>query len=177
MRLRNLVLVTAAFAALALPLTGCAKKKAPVPPPAPPAPAPVTPAPAPAPAPEATPAPAPAPAPAPVTAADLKTVYFALDSWVLDDGARAALDANAKMLREHADLAVRIEGHCDERGTVEYNLSLGEKRAGAVKDYLAAAGVEAARLSTISYGKERPVAEGHDEAAWSKNRRAEFSKP
>ena len=111
------------------------------------------------------------------TVGDLKTVYFPLDSYSLDDASRTVLDANARLLRDHADFSVRIEGHCDERGTVEYNMSLGEKRADAVRDYLVAAGVPASRLATISYGKERPVADGHDESAWSKNRRAEFSKP
>jgi peptidoglycan-associated lipoprotein len=167
-----------ALAALAILAAGCAKK-APAPPPAPPAPS-TTPTPSqPPPTPPSTPAPTPTP-PAPgleATLAELRTVYFALDSYTLDDGARSALDANGKLLRERADVKVRIEGHCDERGTVEYNLSLGEKRAGAVRDYLVNAGVEANRLTTISYGKERPVVEGHDEAAWSRNRRAEFSKP
>jgi peptidoglycan-associated lipoprotein len=163
------------IAVLALVVAGCAKK-APAPPPAPPTqttPAPTpTPTPTPAPTPESTPAPAPA-----VSVSDLRTVYFPLDSYSLDDASRAVLDANAKLLRDRGDLSVRIEGHCDERGTVEYNMSLGEKRADTVRDYLVAAGVPAARLATISYGKERPAVDGHDEAAWSKNRRAEFTKP
>jgi peptidoglycan-associated lipoprotein len=160
-------------ALLALAAVGCAKK-APAPPPAPPTQQTATPTPVPTP----TPPPAPTPTPAPaVTVSDLKTVYFPLDSYSLDDASRAVLDANARLLRDRTDLSVRIEGHCDERGTVEYNMSLGEKRADSVRDYLVAAGVAQSRLSTISYGKERPIQDGHDEATWSKNRRAEFSKP
>jgi len=71
-------------------------------------------------------------------------------------------------------VSITIEGHCDERGTVEYNLALGEKRSGAARDYLVNAGVEASRIQTVSYGKERPFAEGHDETAWAQNRRAHF---
>ncbi len=78
------------------------------------------------------------------------------------------------MLNEFPDAIMKIEGHCDERGTVEYNLSLGEKRAKAVMDYLTGLGINANRLSVISYGKERPNDTGNNEAAWSKNRRAEF---
>lgn len=159
----------------ALALAGCAKK-APAPVPAPPAPTPATTTPAPTPTPTPTPAPSTTTAPA-ATVADLRIVYFALDSYSLDDAARGVLDANAKMLRDTPDLRVRIEGHCDERGTVEYNMSLGQKRAEAVRDYLVGAGVVADHLATISYGKERPAVDGHDEAAWSKNRRAEFAKP
>jgi peptidoglycan-associated lipoprotein len=80
----------------------------------------------------------------------------------------------AKGLREHPEAQILIEGHCDERGTVEYNLALGDRRAKAVKDYLVALGIDSSRLSTISYGKERPLDDGHNESAWAKNRRAEF---
>jgi len=153
---------------------GCAKKS-PAPPPAPPVQPPAPPAPPKVEQPE--PPKVEQPAAPKATVGDLKMVFFALDSYTFDDAARAALDADAKLLRDQADLAVRIEGHCDERGTVEYNMSLGEKRADAVRDYLVNAGVTATRLSTISYGKERPLSDGHDESAWSKNRRAEFSKP
>ena len=108
------------------------------------------------------------------TAASLKVVYFALDSYAIDGMAQADLDANAKLLRDNAALSVTIEGHCDERGTVEYNLALGQKRADAVRDYLLAAGVPAGQLATLTKGKEFPAVDGHDEAAWAKNRRAEF---
>jgi len=107
--------------------------------------------------------------------ASLKTVYFDFDKYNLRDDARRTLERNAEILKEHPDVSVVIEGNCDERGTNEYNLALGENRANAVRDYLTRIGIDASRLSTISYGEERPVAMGHDEAAWSQNRRAEFS--
>lgn len=102
------------------------------------------------------------------------TVYFDFDKYNLRSDARTALDANYKLLNEFPDVVVKIEGHCDERGTVEYNLSLGEKRAQSAKTYLVTAGINADRIQTISYGKERPVDPGHNEAAWDKNRRCEF---
>lgn len=135
----------------------------------------------PTPVPQTQPPPAPAPAPAPesttppFTVADLRAVFFELDSYALNDAARAALDADAKMLRDNGGIRVVIEGHCDERGTSEYNQALGEKRAQAARDYLTAAGIDASRLSIVSYGKERPFDPGHDESAWAKNRRAHFS--
>lgn len=163
----------AAFAAIAMTAAGCAKKAVQTPPP-PPAPT-TTPSTVPTPAPT-TPATPPAPAmDAAALVRSMQTVYFALDSWALDDGARAALDANARVLRDNVSLNIRIEGHCDERGTVEYNQALGEKRAEAVKQYFADAGIATSRMSTVSFGKERPAVEGSDEAAWSRNRRAEFT--
>src|SRR5258708_15318088 len=104
-----------------------------------------------------------------IRAGDLQAVFFDLDSAVLTESARGTLDQDAKMLREHGGANVVIEGHCDERGTVEYNQALGEKRAQAARDYLVAAGITATRLEIISYGKERPFDPGHDEAAWAKN--------
>jgi peptidoglycan-associated lipoprotein len=99
-------------------------------------------------------------------------VFFALDSYTLDDKDRAVLDAQAAWLARNPRARVTIEGHCDERGTREYNLALGERRANAAKNFLVSAGVPASRLSVISYGKERPAAEGSDEGAWAQNRRA-----
>src|SRR5262245_17002718 len=151
-------------------LAGCAKKAAETPPAAPPPAPPVQQAPPPAPAP--TPQ---QPAEQPLSAGDFQPVFFDYDAYSLRDDARAALDADAKLLRENATVKIVIEGHCDERGTAEYNQALGERRAQAAKDYLVQAGIEAARLQTISYGKERPFDPGHDEAAWSKNRRAHFA--
>ncbi len=113
----------------------------------------------------------PAPA-ATIASEDLAPAFFDFDSYALRDDARAALDHDAKLLREHADMQVTISGHCDERGTVEYNLALGERRARAAHDYLVAAGIAGSRIQTISYGKERPFEDGHDAAAWAKNRRA-----
>lgn len=107
--------------------------------------------------------------------ASLKTVYFDFDRYNLRDDARRALEQDAEILKNNPDIKVMVEGHCDERGTNEYNLALGENRANAVRDYLVRLGIDAGRLSTISYGEERPVAMGHDEAAWAQNRRAQFS--
>jgi peptidoglycan-associated lipoprotein len=101
-------------------------------------------------------------------------VYFDFDKYNLRPDARTALDHDAEMLKEFPDAMIMLEGHCDERGTVEYNLSLGEKRAKAAKDYLVGLGISPDRLSIISYGKERPADPGHNEAAWAKNRRVEF---
>lgn len=108
------------------------------------------------------------------TAGPLKTIYFAFDSSALSGAARSTLEANAEWLKLTDSVEIQIEGHADERGGQQYNLALGERRARAVKDYLEALGVTSARVSTFSYGKEKPVAYGHDDEAWSKNRRANF---
>lgn len=108
------------------------------------------------------------------TAGSLTTVYFDFDSSTLREDTKAALDANHGFLTSNGTVEVQIEGHCDERGGVEYNLALGERRAKSVMDYLTAMGVAANRITTISYGKEKPIAMGHDEASWSQNRRANF---
>ena len=108
------------------------------------------------------------------TAGVLKTVNFPFDSSSLTSNAREALKLNAEFLKTFRDVEVQVEGHCDERGGVQYNLALGERRAKAVKDYLVSLGVSSRRISTISFGKERPIAFGHDPAAWAKNRRANF---
>jgi peptidoglycan-associated lipoprotein len=108
--------------------------------------------------------------------AALEKVYFDFDSYVLSGTARDILAKNAEyLLKNNPAVKVQIEGNCDERGSDEYNLALGEKRAKAALNYLITLGVPAARLSFISYGKEKPVDPGHDEAAWAKNRRAEFA--
>ncbi len=99
-------------------------------------------------------------------------VLFGYDSYELDDEARAILGKQAEWLARYGQVKITIEGHTDERGTREYNLALGDRRANAAKNFLAAQGVGAARIATISYGKERPEAEGSDEAAYAKNRRA-----
>ncbi len=104
----------------------------------------------------------------------LDDVRFAFDSYDIDDGARSTLRGNADWLKDHADTKVEVEGHCDERGTVEYNLALGAKRARAAKDYLVALGVPADRLTTISYGEELPLCHTHDDSCWAQNRRAHF---
>ena len=106
--------------------------------------------------------------------ADLQDVNFDFDKSDIRADARDVLAKNADWIKAHAEYSVQIEGHCDERGTAEYNLALGERRANSVKNYLAQLGVEASRLVTISYGEELPLDPGHDEAAWGKNRRAHF---
>ena len=158
-------------ALLAVAVTGCAKKPAATTP-VPSAPT-TTQTPAPTPTPTPTP-PAPEPVKPAVSASDLQTVYFEYDSFTLSDNARAALDANAKLLRENASLEVSLDGHCDERGTAEYNQALGQKRAEAVVKSLALLGAGEGQIEAVSFGKERPVADGHDEAAWARNRRAEL---
>lgn len=105
---------------------------------------------------------------------NLERVYFDYDQYALTPTAREILAVNAQALRQNSGMPVVIEGHCDERGTVEYNLALGDKRAKAVKDYLVWLGVDGSRLTTVSYGKERPLDPRHNEEAWARNRRAEF---
>ena len=107
---------------------------------------------------------------------ELKTtpIYFGFDDYTLTSEAQSTLTAMAEGMKATKSAVIQIEGHCDERGTVEYNLALGERRAQSVKNFLTQLGVEAARLSTISYGEEKPVVQGHAEDAWAKNRRAEF---
>jgi len=174
----------------AVSVGACGKKKPPVARPLPPPPAPTTPSTT------ATRPPAP-PEPVPETSAippeptikddpmagDLDTinknspfqpVFFALDSYEVDGGGQQALTTNAGILKKYPTWIITIEGHCDERGTAEYNLALGEKRALAAKTYLVSLGVPADRVRTVSYGKEFPFDPGHDEGAWSKNRRAHF---
>lgn len=108
------------------------------------------------------------------TQAALDKIYFAFDSAALSEEARTALTRGAEFMKENAAAKIRVEGHCDERGSDEYNLALGEKRAKAAMNYLVTLGIPAGRLSVISYGKEKPAAAGHDESAWSLNRRDEL---
>jgi peptidoglycan-associated lipoprotein len=104
------------------------------------------------------------------------TVYFAFDSAELDPTALATLKQNAELIKKIPNALIQIEGHCDERGTQEYNLALGERRALAVRDYLMRLGISGDRMVTITYGEENPADPGHNEAAWAKNRRAEFNR-
>ncbi len=107
----------------------------------------------------------------------LKDVHFAYDSYELDGSARDVLAANAEWLKENRRARTEIEGHCDERGTVEYNLALGAKRAKAVKDYLVSLGVASERLTTISYGEELPLCRDVGEQCYARNRRVHFVPP
>jgi peptidoglycan-associated lipoprotein len=105
----------------------------------------------------------------------LADVHFDYDSAALGDEARATLEKHALWLQGHRDVKVTVEGHCDDRGTVDYNLALGEQRARATRDYLVGLGIAAERLRIVSYGKERPLDPGNNEAAWARNRRAHFA--
>ena len=175
----------------ALVVAGACHKTPPVAKPTPPPPAPFPTAAA-SPARPAAPTPVPEPPPVPVeprvtadplssTAIDeinknspLKPAFFAYDSDELDDQARAALNEDSQVLKKYGAWVVTVEGHTDERGSAEYNLALGERRALAAKNYLVSLGIGAERLRTVSYGKEFPFDPGHDDGAWSKNRRAHF---
>ena len=172
-----------------LMITGCARRPAttaasaaaPAPAAAPspaPAPAPSASSAAPAPpAPAAAAAPASAPRPVPkefMAVAALKEVYFDFDKYDIRAEDAKTLDANATWLKSNGDNLVLIEGHCDERGTNEYNLALGERRAKATMNYLVSQGIQANRITIISYGEERPVCTEKTEACWAKNRRANF---
>lgn len=104
----------------------------------------------------------------------LEDVFFDFDKADLTSDAKRKLQGNARQLKDASSVTISIEGHCDERGTNAYNLALGERRAKAARDYLVSLGVPARRMTTISYGEERPFASGHTEEAWSMNRRAHF---
>jgi len=156
-------------AALALSVAGCAKKKVEeLPPPPPPA----------APPPTAETLPPPETGPVAGSRADFvaqagtDTIHFETDSSDVTAEDQATLTRQAAWLAKYPNVTATIEGHCDERGTREYNLALGDRRANAAKNFLVNAGVAASRLSVISYGKERPVASGSDEGSWAQNRRA-----
>jgi peptidoglycan-associated lipoprotein len=111
---------------------------------------------------------------APASLLKLERVFFDFDAYTLTPQAREVLALNAEWLRQNPDARLTIEGHCDERGSDEYNLALGQRRADAAKNYLVGLGIAAARLTSISYGEERPAVVGSDESTWSQNRRAEF---
>lgn len=103
-----------------------------------------------------------------------ENIHFAFDSFLLSDQARQLLNSKAEYLRTNPEITVTVEGHCDDRGTSEYNIALGERRAESVKTFLVNLGIGTHRLNTVSYGEERPIAMGHDEDSWAKNRRAQF---
>jgi peptidoglycan-associated lipoprotein len=181
---------SAALALIVLLATigACAKKQPPVARPAPPPPADSTgaagrpPAP-PEPVAETPIPPEPTITEDPLTSRDIdeinknspfQPVFFAFDSAEIDPAGQQALNANVEVLKKYAEWVITIEGHADERGTAEYNLALGERRAMAARTYLVSMGIPANRLNVVSYGKEFPFDPAHNEAAWSKNRRAQF---
>ncbi len=162
------------LAAAAAVAVGCASKPEPTPPP--PLPPAVKPTPAPTPPPVPTPPPT-RTGPAAGSKADFQAkatdrVYFDLDQYTLDDADRQALQGQAQWLTQYAAARVQIEGNADERGTREYNLALGARRAEAVAGYLSSLGVNASRIETVSFGKDKPIDPGHTEEAWSRNRNA-----
>lgn len=150
---------------------GCAKEEPPPPtvetPPRPAAPPPPPPSPPP-------PPPGPSISQQAFQEFQNQDIYFDFDKYDLRTDARATLDRKASFLNQNPSVRVQIEGNCDERGTEEYNMALGERRANAAKQYLITAGISAGRLTAISNGKDRPIDPGHNEAAWAKNRRDHF---
>lgn len=116
----------------------------------------------------------PKPAPAPQPEISLESVYFDFDKSNIRNDAARVLKKNAKALQGASRVKVRIEGNCDERGTNEYNMALGERRANSVRDYLINLGIDKNLLITVSYGEEKPVCTEHNEECWSKNRRVDF---
>ncbi len=179
--------VAVAMVALMI-VSGCGKKKPPVarptiPPPPPPSSATNRPPGPPEPVKEPVPVPAEPIASDTLSSTDIDTlnknspfqpVFFAYDEDVIDSVGQQALGHDAELMKKYPTWIVTIEGHSDERGTAEYNLALGERRALAARNYLVSLGIPADRLRTVSYGKEFPFEPGHDETSWSKNRRAHF---
>jgi peptidoglycan-associated lipoprotein len=171
-----------ALSIAALMSVGCAKKQtvksegtqAPAAAPAPVTEAPVKEAPAPVAAAPAAPAEAPGVAVTEEKASQFDDVHFDFDKSVVKEEGRKTCGVVADYMKKHPKAKLLIEGHCDERGTAEYNMALGERRATAVMNYLVSLGVPKAALSTVSFGKEKPLDPGHNEAAWAKNRRAHF---
>ena len=167
----HLTMRIALVSALALSVAACSKKKVEELPPAPTTTAPAT-------TPEAPPPSSTGTTTVPGSRADFlqqagtDTILFGTDLYDIDAESQAILTRQAAWLNKYPNAAVTIEGHADERGTREYNLALGDRRANAAKNFLVNAGISASRLSVISYGKERPVATGSDEASWAQNRRA-----
>ena len=179
--------VLALLVVLAVGVGACAKKQPPVARPLPPPPPPPTETARPPAPPEPVSEPAPVP-PVPVTDdaigskslddinrdSPLKPLFYGLDQSEVDAAGQQILQANADVLKKYGTWQITVEGHCDERGTAEYNLALGERRATAARTYLVSLGIAADRIKTVSYGKEFPFDPDHNEAAWSKNRRAHF---
>lgn len=115
-----------------------------------------------------------APEPVAQMARNFERVFFELDQSVLSADGKSALDDNAAIMAEYSGIKLEVQGHADERGTTDYNIALGQKRADAVRQYLLAKGIASSRVETVSYGEERPIDGSHTERAWSTNRRAEF---
>jgi peptidoglycan-associated lipoprotein len=187
MTLRRLASVLGLSLVLAVAAAGCHKKVPPAAPAAPPPPPPTAPVTPPPPAPP--PAPAPAPAPRPLTEEEifarksltelnaerpLDDVYFELDKSEIREDAKGRLQKDGDWLKKWTSTQVSVEGHCDSRGSAEYNLALGSRRANAIKEYLTNLGVPAGRLTVVSKGKEQPVCSEEGESCWQQNRRGHF---
>jgi peptidoglycan-associated lipoprotein len=187
-RVRLYIHVVALCTTAAIAVSACGKKVAP-PPPAPPPPVAVAPAPPPPPPPPPPPAAAPAPAPAALTEDQifqrksleqinserpLADVFFDLDESVIRTDARTPLQANATWLKRWASTQITVEGHCDSRGSSEYNLALGTRRGEAVKQYLVDLGIQANRITVVTKGKEQPFCTDENESCWQQNRRGHF---
>jgi len=181
MRMHRSLKAAAVLGAVLALAAGCKKKPPTTTPEAAPPPPPSVEAPPPAPT--TAPAPPATRGESDVMSQDLQTLnskgylkdgFFDFDKADLRDDARTALAADAEWMKQYASIKVLVEGHCDERGTEEYNLSLGQKRASAVKDYLVSLGIEGSRVNTVSYGKARPFCTDHDENCWQQNRRGHF---
>jgi peptidoglycan-associated lipoprotein len=127
-----------------------------------------------APPPPPPPPPAPSPTEAELFAKNVKDIYFDFDKYDIRSSEQASVAADAVFLKDHPSIRFTIEGHCDERGSTEYNLALGDNRANSVRDALIKAGVQASQIKTISYGKEKPFCMEHDESCWQQNRRGHF---
>jgi peptidoglycan-associated lipoprotein len=158
------------IAALGILFFGCARTQQVQPT----TPTPVAKAPSAAPTPIAGEVPRSADAPAPEARAPLDPIHFDFDKYDIHQQDRELLVALSDWLAGHVDRALTIAGHCDERGTVEYNIALGDRRANAAREYLTRLGIDSVRIKAISYGEERPADRGHNEEAWAKNRRDEF---
>jgi peptidoglycan-associated lipoprotein len=187
-RVRHLFWILALSAVVILTASAC-HKKIPPPAPAPPPPPPAAPAPPPPPPPPPPPAAAPAPAPAPLTEEQLFArksldqlnaekplgdTFFDYDMSEIRQDGRAALQRNADWMKKWTSTVVTVEGHCDSRGSSEYNLALGNRRASAVKDYLVSLGIPANRVTLVSKGKEQPFCSEDNESCWQQNRRGHF---
>jgi len=186
-RVRSLFSTFALVSALAVAAAGCHKPKPAAVPAPPPAPPPAAPAPPPPPPPP--PAPAPAPTPPPLTEAEifarksleqlnaehpLDDVFFDLDQATVRDDGRAPLQKDADWLKRWTSVQVTVEGHCDSRGSSEYNLGLGSRRSTSVKEYLVSLGISAGRITVVSKGKESPFCNDQNESCWQQNRRGHF---
>jgi peptidoglycan-associated lipoprotein len=187
-RVRRLVSTIALSAALAIAVAGCSKK-VPAPPPVAPPPPPAAPTAPPPPSPPPPPPPAAVPAPPPLSEEEIfarksldqlnaekpiDDVFFDLDQSIVRDDAKAALQKDADWMKKWSSVQVALEGHCDSRGSAEYNLGLGNRRATVVKDYLVSLGVPASRVTVVSKGKEQPFCNDEGESCWQQNRRGHF---